>query len=138
MADITVNGNKKLKTLQKEFSKKFPYLFLGFIVTEDLGKNVNVRSLDNSKTISEVRTKQSNEPISLHGRTMIKNMESKFMGELGIAVQIAVKDYLGHSLYFPIGDFFNGLSLTKANEWAMVSGTSKIADVDSLSELTIF
>jgi len=138
MADITVNGNKKLKTLQKEFSKKFPYLFLGFIVTEDLGKNVNVRSLDNSKTISEVRTKQSNEPISLHGRTMIKNMESKFMGELGIAVQIAVKDYLGHSLYFPIGDFFNGLSLTKANEWAMENGTSKIADVDSLSELTIF
>ena len=138
MADITVNGNTKLKTLQKEFTKKFPYLFLGFIATEDRNKNVNVRSLNNDKTISDVRTKQSSEPISLHGRTMIKSMESKFIAELGIAVQIAVKDYLGHSLYFPIGDFFNGLSLTKANEWAMEKGTSKITEVESLSELTIF
>lgn len=31
---ITVNGQKKLATLQREFSEKFEYLFLAFIVTE--------------------------------------------------------------------------------------------------------
>lgn len=135
---ITVNGQKKLATLQREFSEKFEYLFLAFIVTEDHHKSVNVRSLDTNQRIADVRSKFSNNELSLNGRTMIKNMEKKFLVDLGIACQIAVQNYNGHKLYFPIGSFFNELSLTKANEWAQSNECTKIEDVKSLSGKTVF
>ena len=138
MSEISVNGRKKIATLKKEFSEKFNYLFLSFIVTEDRGKNVNVRSLDNSKTIAETRTKFSNEELTLHGRTLVKNMEEYFFEELGIACQIAVHNYNGHNLYFPIGDFFNTLSLTKANEWAKNQNCTEIDDTKKFSGLKVF
>lgn len=135
---ITVNGQKKLATLQREFSEKFEYLFLAFIVTEDHHKSVNVRSLDTNQRIADVRIKFSNNELSLNGRTMVKNMEKKFMDDLGIACQIAVQNYKGHELYFPIGSFFNELSLTKANEWAASNGCTKIEDVKKLSGKKVF
>lgn len=136
--EISVNGRKKLVTLQREFSEKFEYLFIGFIATEDLNMSVNVKSLDSSKTIMETRTKFSNEEISLNGRTLIKNIEKYFFQNLGIACQIAVQNYKGHILYFPIGDFFNGLSLTKANEWAKLQKCSPFNDVKLYSAKKIF
>jgi hypothetical protein len=135
---ITVNGQKKLATLQREFSSKFEYLFLAFIKLEDHHKSVNVRSLDTNQRIADVRLKFSNTDISLNGRTLVQNMENKFLDELGLACQIAVQDYNGHKLYFPIGSFFNSLSLSKANEWAMQKGCTKITDVKSLSSKTVF
>lgn len=135
---ITVNGQKKLSTLQKEFSEKFEYLFLAFIKSEDHHKQVNVRSLDTNQRLADVRVKFSNQEISLNGRTMIKNMEKRFLEDLGISCQIAVQNYKGHKLYFPIGSYFNELSLTKANEWAKANDCTKIDDVKSLSNKTVF
>ncbi len=135
---ITVNGQKKLATLQKEFSEKFEYLFIAFIVSEDHHKSVNVRSLDTNQRIADVRVKFSNNDLSLNGRTMVKNMEKKFLEDLGIACQIAVQNYNGHKIYFPIGDFFNQLSLTKANEWAQTNGCTKIVDVKALSGKSVY
>ena len=57
--EITVNGNKIVKTLQKEFSKKFEYLTLCFIVDADKDKCVNVRGINTDKRLSEVRKKAS-------------------------------------------------------------------------------
>lgn len=136
--ELTVNGRKLLKTLQKEFSKKYKFLFLAFIEDEDRGKTVNVKSLDTSLTIKEARKQFSNEEISLTGSKVIRNMEKYFWKELGIAVQIAVKDYDGHKYYFPIGDYFNKLSLTKANQWAERNNCSEIDDVSELSGKTVF
>ncbi len=136
--EVTVHGRKLLRTLQKEFTEKFPYLILGFIHSGDRGKSVDVRGLDTSKNISATRTKTSNEEISLHGRTKVSTMEEKFWDELGIAVQIAVKDYRGHKYYFPIGDGFNERSLTKANAWAEAAGCSEVDDIESISGRNIF
>lgn len=135
---VSVNGRKKVSTLQKEFSEKFPYLFLGFLVPADRHKEINVRSLDNSKTLSELRTKFSNDDLTLNGKTLVKNIEKYFWDNLGLACQIAVHNYRGKTLYFPIGDFFNGLSLTKANEWAEAQGCTKISKVENFSKLNIF
>ena len=101
--ELTVNGRKLLKTLQKEFSKKYKFLFLAFIVDEDRGKSINVKSLNTSLTIKEARKQFSNEEISLTGSKVVRNMEKYFWKELGIAVQIAVKDYKWKKYYFPIG-----------------------------------
>ena len=136
--EVTVNGRKLLKTLQREFSSKYKYLFLAFIEDSDRGKEVNVKSLNTSLTIKEVRKKFSNEEITLTGSKVVRNMEKYFWKELGIAAQIAVKDYSGKAYYFPIGDYFNGMSLTKANRWAKEQGCCIIDNVSELSGKTVF
>lgn len=123
--EITVNGNKIMKTLQTEFSKKFEYLTLCFIVDEDREKSVNVRGINTNKRLSEVRKKFSNEEISLHGRTKVQNIEKYFWEELGIACQVGICNYNGHAHYFPIGSF-NGMTLAAANDWAKNAGCKKV------------
>lgn len=123
--EITVNGNKIMKTLQTEFSKKFEYLTLCFIVDEDREKSVNVRGINTNKRLSEVRKKFSNEEISLHGRTKVQNIEKYFWEELGIACQVGICNYNGHAHYFPIGSF-NGMTLSAANDWAKNAGCKKV------------
>lgn len=137
--EITVNGNKIMKTLQREFSKKFNYLTLCFIVDADREKCVNVRGINTDKRLSEVRKKFSNEEISLHGRTKVSSIESYFWKELGIACQIGICNYSGHAHYFPIGSF-NSLTLTAANDWAKSVGCKKVTDTEiaQISRGTIF
>jgi len=137
--EITVNGNKIMKTLQREFSKKFTYLTLCFIIDADREKCVNVKGINTDKRLSEVRKKFSNEEISLHGRTKVGNIENYFWKELGIACQIGICNYSGHPHYFPIGSF-NGLTLTAANDWAKSVGCKKVTDVEiaQISRGTIF
>ena len=123
--EISVNGNKIIQTVQKEFSKKFEYLTLCFIVDEDRGKSVNVRGINTEKRISEVRKKVSTKEISIHGRTKVQNLEDYFWKELGIACQVGICGYNGHKHYFPIGSF-NQDSLTAANDWAKRVGCKKV------------
>lgn len=137
--EITVNGNKIMKTLQTEFSKKFEYLTLCFIVDEDREKCVNVRGINTNKRLSEVRKKFSNEEISLHGRTKVANIEKYFWNELGIACQIGICNYNGHAHYFPIGTF-NSMTLTAANDWAKNNGCKKVGatEIAQICRGTIF
>lgn len=138
--EISVNGNKIIQTVQKEFSKKFEYLTLCFIVDEDRGKMVNVRGINTSKRISEVRKKVSTKEISIHGRTKVQNIEEYFWKELGIACQIGVCGYNGHANYFFISDWFNGKSLTAANDYAKEAGCKKVtaADIKRICSGSIF
>lgn len=124
--EITVSGNKLMKTLQSQFSKKFEYLLLCFIVDADRTKSVNVKCINTAKTISAARKKPSDKELSMHGRSKVQSIEDFFWKELGIACQIGISNYLGHTLYFPIGSF-NEMTLTAANEWAKKQGCNKIS-----------
>lgn len=137
--EITVNGNKIMKTLQKEFSKKFEYLTLCFIVDADREKCVNVRGINTDKRLSEVRKKVSNKELSIHGRSMVKTIENFFWEELGIACQIGICNYMGHAHYFRLGDF-NIMSLTAANEWAKEAGCKKVGltEINQICRGSIF
>ena len=137
--EISVNGNKIMKTLQKEFSKKFEYLTLCFIVDADKDKCVNVRGINTDKRLSEVRKKVSNKELSIHGRSMVKTLENFFWEELGIACQIGICNYLGHAHYFRLGDF-NTMSLTAANEWAKEAGCKKVGltEINQICRGSIF
>jgi hypothetical protein len=138
--EISVNGNKIIQTVQKEFSKKFEYLTLCFIVDADRGKSVNVKGINTTKRISEVRKKVSNKDISIHGRTKVQNIEEYFWKELGIACQIGICGYNGHNHYFPIGSWFNENTLTGANEWAKNNGCKKVGatEIKQICSGTIF
>ncbi|MBQ0019389.1 MAG: hypothetical protein KBT39_02595 [Bacteroidales bacterium] len=124
--EITVSGNKLMKTLQTQFSKKFEYLLLCFIIDADRTKSVNVKCINTSKTISAARKKPSDKELSMHGRSKVQSIEDFFWKELGIACQIGISNYSGHVLYFPLGSF-NDMTLTAANEWAKKMGCSKIS-----------
>ena len=128
--EITVNGRKKLATLQKEFSEAFNYLFIAFIDIADKDKKGQVNQIDCSKSISEVRTRVSNEELSLNGRTLIKNIEKYFESELGIYCQIGVHNYQGKTLYIPTDDAFNNSGLTAANKWAAENGCAEIGKIN--------
>ena len=62
--EISVNGNKKLKTLYKEFNKNFPYIRLRVYPMSEKGKS-SQSSHNSEKRISEVRTKTSPGDISI-------------------------------------------------------------------------
>ena len=137
--EISVHGRKKMSTLQAEFSAKFEYLTLCFIVEADRTKSCSVKGIDTSKSLAETRKKFSNEEISIHGRTMVKSIENYFWEQLGIACQIGVCDYSGHKHYFPIGEF-NSKSLTQANAWAKEKGCAKDTskEIEEISKGVIF
>ena len=124
--EITVTGNKLMKTLQTQFSKKFEYLLLCFIVDADREKTCNVKCIDTTKTISAARKKVSDKELSMHGRSKVQSIEDFFWEELGIACQIGISNYSGHLLYFPLGSF-NEKTISQANEWAKEAGCSKIS-----------
>jgi hypothetical protein len=135
--EITVNGRKKLATLQKEFSEAFNYLFIAFIDIADKDKKGQVNQIDCSKSISEVRTRVSNEELSLNGRTLIKNIEKYFESELGIYCQIGVHNYQGKTLYIPTDDAFNNSGLTGANKWAAENGCAAIGKINLSGEVVV-
>ena len=55
--ELSMNGRKKIETIQKEFSNKFPFLTLIFL-------NEEKEFLDVSKTLSEIR-KSKGDDISI-------------------------------------------------------------------------
>lgn len=137
--EISVHGRKKMSTLQREFSEKFEYLTLCFIIDADRNKSCSVKGIDTSESLAETRKKNSQEEISIHGRTMVKNIENYFWEKLGIACQIGICNYNGHKHYFPLGEF-NNLSLTQANKWAQERGCKKVTatEISEISQGLIF
>ncbi len=66
ITEITVPGNKKIATLQKEFTEKFPFLGIRLFSEEEWQKSLrgeNIKALPADQTIAKVRTKQHPEPI---------------------------------------------------------------------------
>jgi len=137
--EISVNGNKLMSTLQREFSNKFNYLTLCFIIDADRGKSVNVKGINTAKKLADVRKKFSNQEISIHGATKVENLENYFWKELGIACQIGICNYNGHKHYFPIGSF-NSQTLRAADSWAKSVGCKKVGptEIAEICKGTIF
>ena len=98
--EISVTGNKKLKTLYKEFNKNFPYISLCVFPLSEKGKSS--QSPHNSEMrISEVRTKTSPGDISIHGRTHAGNLEDNFGKIFGLYSQVCYNT--GGGYYYTTG-----------------------------------
>ena len=81
--EITMTGNKKIKTIVNEFSEKFNYLSLVF-------KKANNHAIDIDKNLSEVREKNGGE-LSIVGNLTVDSLERRFMDNFGIKVQVVCK-----------------------------------------------
>ena len=80
-SELSMNGKKKIETLQKEFTQKFPYLTLVFLDKER-------RAIDISKSLSEVRQVKG-EDISIIASLKVNTLEKRFLANFGLVVEVA-------------------------------------------------
>ena len=80
-SELSMNGRKKIETLQKEFTKKFPYLTLVFL-------NKERRAIDISKSLSEVRQAKGDD-ISIIASLKVNTLEKRFLENFGLVVEVA-------------------------------------------------
>jgi hypothetical protein len=125
--EITTTGSKKVATLQKEFNAHFPYLRLKICPIEAkelVKKGESISGVDNSKTLSEVRTKKGTGQVSLTGSKSIKRLEKEFDEIFGLFVQICYTEKDGKR-YYTSSDDGDGMSLTALNRDKEAKGCQK-------------
>ncbi len=100
--EISVTGNKKIGTLQKEFNKKFPYLRLGLFYSyarQQVAKGEAITQIPADKTLASVRRADSGGDISISGNKKIKSLEKEFDTVFGLYCQICYTEGDGHRYY---------------------------------------
>ena len=100
--EISVSGNKKIGTLQKEFNKRFPYIRLGIFYSyarEEVAKGGSIHNIDENKTLASVRRADSGGDISISGNKKIKSLEKEFDTVFGLYAQICYTTADGHRYY---------------------------------------
>lgn len=124
VTEITVTGQKKIATLQKEFTEKFPYLGIRLFSEEEWQKSLrgeNIKALPSDQTIAKVRTKQHPEPISIHGRTLVATLEQQFRERYGLNCQVILHKKGAKTKSYTSGDM-DQLALTELNRRLESSG----------------
>lgn len=133
--EIKITGKKVIKTINKEFQKKFPYIMFTVMTPEEWDKARNKGGtrtiLPGNSKLSDVRTKtpKSSSEISIHGRTKVKNLEDNFVKIYGLHVQLSYGDKNGNFYYS--GDQHHDLSLTQLNKTLEDQGMKKTPRFDS-------
>lgn len=96
--EISVNGNKKIGTLQKEFNKKFPYLQLCLFYSYMRNEKTKTQ-LPADKTLASVRRADSGGDISISGNKKIKSLEKEFDTIFGLYAQVCYYNSEGKGYY---------------------------------------
>lgn len=100
--EITVSGNKKIATLQKELNKKFPYIRLGIFYSyarNAVKKGETITNIDGDKTLASVRRADSGGSISISGNKKVKSVEKEFDTVFGLYCQICYTNAEGNRYY---------------------------------------
>lgn len=100
--ELSVSGNKKIITLQKEFNKKFPYLQLCIFysyVRQQVAKGERISQIDGEKTLASVRRAGSGGDISISGNKRIGSLEKEFDTVFGLYCQVCYTTADGHGYY---------------------------------------
>lgn len=100
--ELSVTGNKKIGTLQKEFNKRFPYLQLGLFYSysrQQVKKGESISQIPEDKTLASVRRADSGGDISISGNKKIKTLEKEFDTVFGLYCQVCYYDKEGHGYY---------------------------------------
>lgn len=99
---ISVTGNKKVGTLVKEFSNKYPFISLAVCPMEskaNAAKGGAIWLVDYSKTIASVRSKNNPGEITITGNKQIKTLEKEFEQIFGLFVQVCYRSKEGNNYY---------------------------------------
>ena len=124
--EISVNGNKKIGTLQKEFNKKFPYLRLGIYYSyarQQVAKGESITPIPADKTLASVRRADSGGDISISGNKKVRSLESEFDKVFGLYAQICYTTGEGNR-YYTSGST-DDMTLSALNEYGAKNGWKK-------------
>jgi hypothetical protein len=124
---ISVTGQKKLSTLQSEFTGKFPQLGLMFFSLEESRKaeqGAQIRPLPSDQTVASVRTKVAKGDMSIHGNTSVGSLEANFRTDYGLYVQVC---YMREGKPVYTGESLDGMSLSELNRRAGEQGRGAFA-----------
>lgn len=116
MAEITFTGNKQLKTIAREWSKKFPYLYLRFYNAEGKASEWTV-------THGSIRGKKSTNELSTNAGMNVATFESRYEAAFGCKIEIMYQK--GTRNYRSLGEN-NNQSLSEYNAWAKEKGAVEI------------
>lgn len=114
-SELSMNGRKKIETIQKEFNEKFEFLNLTFFDT-------NGMEFEADKTLSEIR-KTKGDDISIIASLKISSLEKKFEDEIGVKVEVSFKKN-GEIVHTTEQ---NNLTLNELNDWCAQNGCEKFA-----------
>ena len=107
---ISMNGRKKLATLRREFTEKFPYLTLLFLDEQR-------HTLDAQRTLADVRTKRGEE-LSIRSSLKVQTLEARCLEQYGLIVEVA---YSRNGLITPTPDTLDK-TLGELNTWCASNG----------------
>lgn len=117
MAGISVTGNKKIATLQKEFNEQFPYIRLGVFYSyarNAVKKGEAISNIPGDKTIASVRRGDGKGNISIAGNKKISTLEMEFDTVFGLYCQVCYTDKNG-GRYYTSGSY-DSMTLASFNE----------------------
>ena len=117
MSDITFTGNKKLKSIAKEWSTKFPYLYLRFFNPD--GSVVS----DWGQTHASVRGKKGATDLSTNAGMKVGTFEARYLDAFGSRVEIM---YEKNGRKYQSLEDANQMSLNEYNAWVKAHGGSDI------------
>ena len=123
--ELSMNGRKKIETIQKEFTSKFPYLTLVFL--DDKRQTIDI-----SKSLSEVR-KVKGDDVSIIASLKVNTLEKRFLDNFGITVEVAYQKQ--EKLIFTKDNV--NLTLNELNKWCSEHNCDKFKFTKSLTGNTI-
>ena len=122
MADLTMNGNAKLKTVKQQFTKRFPYLRLSIYALSQRSLSLKT-PLNAEKTLAEVRTKTSSKVALVRGAQKVKNLEKMMEDDFGLYCQVCytTKD---NERFYTTGSL-DDMKLSDLNHYGNANGWKK-------------
>ena len=134
MPDIKITGKKVLRTIHKEFQDQFPYLGLTFYTPDVWNtareKGGTISPIPSDKKLAEVRTvppPKDEKEISVHGRTLVKNLEDNFVKTYGLYAKVY---FSKDDKFFYVSGDDHSLSLTQFNKKMEENGCKKKPNID--------
>lgn len=124
--ELSVTGNKKIITLQKEFNKKFPYLRLGIFYSyarQQVAKGESITQIDGDKTLASVRRADSGGDISISGNKRVGSLEKEFDKVFGLYCQVCYTKADGNRYY--TSGTADTMTLSAFNKYCEASGCKK-------------
>lgn len=125
--EMLVDGRKRIKTIQDEFSARFPFLGLHFFSVEEFEKakaGGTIRPYDGELTLASVRKSggSGNGDFKLSGRMHVRTLEESFRKSFGLLVQVCVQK--GGKGFYTSGEQ-DEQSLLRLNEHVQGDGYSR-------------
>jgi hypothetical protein len=91
--EITINDQRKIFAIQKEFNDMFPFLRLDFYAKSNKGGGAPAKKMEKhiSKSIAQCRTTHSSGHLTIQSQMTIGELEQGFRDVYGLSIEVFCK-----------------------------------------------